>query len=284
MLSTIAPGSISAVASARLAAVHTLAVQLAPILAAEKSKTPFFIAGGLLVGWALFVSLALGLRNPNFPGSLGGQRAVSAITAVLVLAAVSTAVITSGGEAKAGAENAQSSGQPYGANTPDTAAPESANKTPTATSETTPSSESAPAATTPAKTTPANTAPAKTTPAKTTSAKQETPKATTGTPAPASSPAAATTLKLAANPAGQLSYTTKQLSANAGKVTIDFSNSSPVEHDVAIAQGSTVMGQTPIFTGGSKALTVTLKPGKYSFYCTVPGHRAAGMEGTLTVT
>ncbi|HTA05495.1 MAG TPA: plastocyanin/azurin family copper-binding protein, partial [Solirubrobacteraceae bacterium] len=112
------------------------------------------------------------------------------------------------------------------------------------------------------------------------------PKATTGTPAPPSSPAATatTTLKLAANPAGQLAYNTKTLSAKAGKVTIEFANASPVEHDVAIAQGSTVAGQTPVFTGGTKTLTLNLKPGTYSFYCTVPGHRQAGMEGTLTVS
>jgi plastocyanin len=264
--------------------VHTLAVHLAPILAAEKSKAPFFIAGGLLVAWALFVSLAMGLRNAKFPGDLGGQRVVSAITALLVLAAASTAVITSGGEAKAGAESAKASQEPFGANTPDTAAPESANKAPSASSEAPAATESTPAASTPTASTPAKTTPAKTTPAKKAPAKKETPKATTGTPAPPSSPAAATTLKLAANPAGQLAYTTKSLSAKAGKVTIDFSNSSPVEHDVAIAQGSTVAGQTPVFTGGSKTVTLTLKPGKYSFYCTVPGHRAAGMEGTLTVS
>ena len=76
--------------------MHTLAVQIAPVIAAEKSKVPFYIAGGLLVLWALTVSLGLGLRNPNFPGSLGGQRAVSAITAVLVIAAASTAVSPAG--------------------------------------------------------------------------------------------------------------------------------------------------------------------------------------------
>jgi plastocyanin len=259
--------------------VHTLAVHLAPILAAEKSKAPFFIAGGLLVAWALFVSLAMGLRNAKFPGDLGGQRVVSAITALLVLAAASTAVITSGGEAKAGAESAKASQEPFGANTPDTAAPESANKAPSATSEAPVPTESTPAAPAPTASTPA-----KTTPAKKAPAKKETPKATTGTPAPPSSPAAATTLKLAANPAGQLAYTTKSLTAKAGKVTIDFSNASPVEHDVAIALGSTVAGQTPVFTGGTKTLTVTLKPGTYNFYCTVPGHRAAGMEGTLKVS
>jgi len=264
--------------------VHTLAVHLAPILAAEKGKAPFFIAGGLLVGWALFVSLALGMRNPNFPGNLGGQRVVSAITALLVLAAASTAVITSGGEDKAGAESKPTYTQ-FGENTPDTAAPESANKAPSATSESTAPAESTPPAPAPTASTPAKTTPAKKAPAKKTPAKKETPKATTGTPAPPSSPAAvATTLKLAANPAGQLAYTTKSLSAKAGKLTIDFSNASPVEHDVAFAQGSTVAGQTPVFSGGSKTLTITLKPGTYTFYCTVPGHRAAGMEGTLTVS
>lgn len=260
--------------------MHTLAVHLAPILAAEKSKAPFFIAGGLLVAWALLVSLAMGMRNPKFPGDLGGQRVVSAITALLVIAAASTAVITSGGEEKAGAESKPTYPR-FGANTPDTAAPESANKAPAAAT----GGSTAPAESTPAASTPTASTPAKTTPAKKTPAKKETPKATTGKPAPPSSPAAAaTTLKLAANPAGQLAYTTKSLSAKAGKVTIDFSNASPIEHDVAIAQGSTVAGQTPVFTGGSKTLTLTLKPGSYTFYCTVPGHRQAGMEGTLTVS
>src|ERR1017187_8420090 len=74
--------------------MHTVALQLAPILGAEKSKVPFFIAGGALVVWALFLSLAFGMRKPDFPGGLSGQRAVSPVTAVLVLAAVSTAVIT----------------------------------------------------------------------------------------------------------------------------------------------------------------------------------------------
>jgi plastocyanin len=262
--------------------VHTLAVQLAPILAEGKSKVPFFVAGGLLVAWALFVSLGLGLRNPDFPGNLGGQRIVSAITAVLVIAAASTAIITSGGEGKTAAEAAESASvaktqTSFDENTPDTAAPEA---TGTSSTSTETSAGSTPTASTPAGPTPTTSTPAKTPPAK------KSPKATTGTPAPPSSPAAAatTTLKLAANPAGQLAYDTKQLSAKAGKVTIDMTNMSPVEHDVAVAQGTTVAGQTPVFMGGSKSVTLTLKPGTYTFYCTVPGHRQAGMEGTLTVS
>ena len=112
------------------------------------------------------------------------------------------------------------------------------------------------------------------------------PQATTGTPAPPSSPAAGavTQLKLAANPDGALSYNTKQLSAKAGKVTITMTNMSPIEHNVTIAQGSTVLGATPTFMGGSKVLTLSLKAGTYTFYCSVPGHRQAGMEGTLSVS
>jgi plastocyanin len=243
--------------------VHALAVQLAPILAAEKSKTAFYVAGGVLVAWALTVSLGLGLRRPDFPGNVTGQRIVGTISVVLVLAAVSTAVLTSGGAtSSAGAQSAAAQ-----ATSSTAAAPA-------------PTTESTPAATTTAATTPK--AATKSTPA----AKTKTsPKATTGTPAPPSSPAAvATTLKLAANPAGQLSYDAKQLSAKAGTVTIDMTNMSPVEHNVTIAEGSKVLGATPTFTGGAKTLTVKLKPGTYTFFCSVPGHRQAGMEGTLKVS
>ena len=72
--------------------MHHMAMQLAPVLAAEKSKVAFYIAGGVLVAWALIVSLALGLRRPEFPGNQAGERTVIAISVVLVLAAITTAV------------------------------------------------------------------------------------------------------------------------------------------------------------------------------------------------
>jgi plastocyanin len=213
--------------------VHSAALALAPVLAAEKSKVPFYVAGGALALWAVIVSMALGMRKPAFPGGLGGQRTVIAITAVLVAGAVSTAVLTSSPPPKKAVAQASST-------SPASAAP-------------------APAA----------------------------PSATTGTPAPPSSPArtgAASTLALAANPNGLLSYSTKQLSAKAGAVTINFTNAAALEHNLTIAEGSKVLGATPTFTGGARTLTLTLKPGTYTFYCTVPGHRQAGMEGTLSVT
>lgn len=91
-------------------------------------------------------------------------------------------------------------------------------------------------------------------------------------------------LTLAANPEGQLKYDTTALSASAGKVSIAFTNTSPLPHNVTIANAAgSVVGATPTFAGGSKTLSVELKPGVYKFYCSVPGHREAGMEGTLTV-
>jgi plastocyanin len=106
------------------------------------------------------------------------------------------------------------------------------------------------------------------------------------TPAPAPAESSATTkLSLEANPEGQLSFNTKSLTAKAGKVTIDFTNSSPVGHNVTIESSSGEMvGATPTFQGGSKTLSVTLKAGTYKYFCSVPGHRQAGMEGTLTVS
>jgi plastocyanin len=229
--------------------MHTIALQLAPILAAEKSKVPFYIAGGLLVVWALTLSLVLGMRKPDFPGSLAGQRAVTAVTAVLVLAAVSTAVLTAGSPAKSAVPPTHTQEQ----------APIPVVSAPVPASSASASSTSGEAA------------------------------ASTSTPAspPASSSAsgtASTKLALAANPSGLLAYNTKQLSAKAGTVTITMANMSPLEHNVTVAEGSKVLGATPTFKGASMTLTLKLKPGKYTFYCSVPGHRQAGMEGTLNVS
>ncbi len=192
--------------------MHAAIVHFIPVLAAEKSKVPFYIAGGVLVAWALIVSMAIGMRNPSFPSTMGAERAVMAITAVLVLVAVSMAVVTSGGSTeKATAEPVTQAGRE------------------------------------------------------------------------AASGSGTSSLKEEADPEGRLSFTTKDLSAKAGTVTIGFGNSSPLPHNLTIAQSTKVLGATPTFQGGTKTLTLKLAPGTYVFYCSVPGHRQAGMEGKLTV-
>jgi plastocyanin len=94
--------------------------------------------------------------------------------------------------------------------------------------------------------------------------------------------ASATTLKLAADPAA-LAFDKESLEAKAGNVTIDFDNPSAIPHNVVIEEnGKELAGFEPI-TEGEKSETADLQAGTYTFYCSVPGHREAGMEGTLTV-
>jgi len=94
-------------------------------------------------------------------------------------------------------------------------------------------------------------------------------------------------LAISANPSGQLLYTVKAASATAGPVTISMTNMSGVAHNLAIQQGTgpsgAVLAATPITAKGTNSITLNLKPGTYTFFCQVPGHRAAGMFGTLTV-
>jgi plastocyanin len=94
----------------------------------------------------------------------------------------------------------------------------------------------------------------------------------------------ATALDFEADPGGGLAYTSDTATAKAGKVTVDFTNPQPLTHDVAIEDSSgKTIGKTELVAEGSDTAVVNLKPGTYTFYCTVPGHREAGMEGTLTV-
>jgi hypothetical protein len=60
---------------------------------AEPSKVPFFICGGLFAAWAIVMFL-VGMRSETFPGGQRGERGVIAVSVVLMLAAMATAVIT----------------------------------------------------------------------------------------------------------------------------------------------------------------------------------------------
>ncbi|HEV2981790.1 MAG TPA: plastocyanin/azurin family copper-binding protein, partial [Solirubrobacteraceae bacterium] len=92
-------------------------------------------------------------------------------------------------------------------------------------------------------------------------------------------------LSIEASPTGQLAYVTSTASAGAGAVTVEMPNKSGVSHNIAIQQGTSgaVLGASAFTANGLASVKVTLKPGTYTFFCQVPGHRAAGMEGKLTV-
>ena len=92
----------------------------------------------------------------------------------------------------------------------------------------------------------------------------------------------ATTLQLAADPSA-LAFDKAELTAKPGKVTIDFDNPSAIPHNVVIEEdGKELAGFEPV-AETKEAVSADLKPGTYTFLCTVPGHAEAGMEGTLTV-
>lgn len=113
-----------------------------------------------------------------------------------------------------------------------------------------------------------------------------TPAATAATPPPQTTGGAAQKVSLEANPSGVLKYNKSTISVKSGTVAIAFSNSSPLAHNVNVESASgQILGSLPTFQGGTRTLTVTnLKPGTYKFFCSVPGHRMAGMEGTLVVS
>jgi plastocyanin len=112
-----------------------------------------------------------------------------------------------------------------------------------------------------------------------------TPPATTpASTTPAGGGGGASTVDISTPSGSDLAFDQKTVSAKAGNVTIDFDNKQPLQHDVAVADSSgKVLGQTDLVASGTANATVDLQPGTYDFYCTVPGHREAGMEGTLTV-
>lgn len=175
------------------------------MLAAVTSKVPYYIAGGLLAGWAVLLA-AWGISHVNFPRSQGRARLVM-LTSLLLVAATMTAAVATGGEAHKA-------------------------------------------------------------------------HATQGAAAP---PATDRTLALAADPGGALRFDRTRAAVLAGHVTVKLTNESTVGHNVTIAQGTKTLGATKTITHATDTIGLNLTPGDYVFFCSVPGHRQSGMQGTLTV-
>jgi plastocyanin len=93
------------------------------------------------------------------------------------------------------------------------------------------------------------------------------------------------TLDLTSPEDGGLVFEPDSLEVAAGEVEIDYTNPSEVPHNVAIEGDGQELAQSETVTGGDNAAaTASLEPGEYVFYCSIPGHRESGMEGSLTVT
>jgi uncharacterized cupredoxin-like copper-binding protein len=77
-----------------------------------------------------------------------------------------------------------------------------------------------------------------------------------------------------------VSYSVKDFNVKEGSVTIELVNQDPMQHDFTID----ALGLKIVVPASSTASdTFTVKPGTYEFYCSIPGHKQAGMFGTMTV-
>jgi plastocyanin len=103
-------------------------------------------------------------------------------------------------------------------------------------------------------------------------------------PPTTTSAAGGSTVNISTPPGSDLAFDQKDVSAKAGSVTIDFDNQQSLEHDVKVEDSSgTELGGTDLVSSGTATGTVDVQAGTYTFFCSVPGHREAGMEGTLDV-
>lgn len=88
------------------------------------------------------------------------------------------------------------------------------------------------------------------------------------------------TLSIPADPNGQLAFAAAKATGTPGPVTIEMPNKSGIQHDIVIDG----LGKGQVVSNGTSSFKAQLEAGKtYTYYCSVPGHRQAGMQGTLTV-
>ena len=186
---------------------------------------------------------AIGVSRPDFPGKGPGTKIVMGISAVLVASTIAAAIGT--------AKSAPKAGEQAGA----------ANKG---------GSEGSGKGAGVAPGTGANSG--------------QTPGGNAQAAPPPKSSGTVNTLLLKADPTGQLRFDKSTLAAPAGNVRITMQNPAPVPHNISIEGPGGISKQGPtVQQGGASQVQVTLKPGTYTYFCSVPGHRQAGMQGTLTV-
>ncbi|HEY8583860.1 MAG TPA: plastocyanin/azurin family copper-binding protein [Capillimicrobium sp.] len=89
-------------------------------------------------------------------------------------------------------------------------------------------------------------------------------------------------IQIDADPNGQLAYVTDEARAEAGPLTVRMDNPSGVPHNIVLEDVPNAEGEV-VGQGGVSEFQADVKPGEYVYFCSVPGHREGGMEGTLTV-
>jgi mono/diheme cytochrome c family protein len=91
-------------------------------------------------------------------------------------------------------------------------------------------------------------------------------------------------IRLDADPSGALAFTASKALAQAGMLEFVMLNKAPIQHNIAVKGPGISPEKGPVVgNGGESKLSVKLRPGRYEFFCSVPGHEQGGMKGTLTV-
>jgi uncharacterized cupredoxin-like copper-binding protein len=98
--------------------------------------------------------------------------------------------------------------------------------------------------------------------------------------------AGSSAIDISATEGSGLGFSQRALTTKAGTVTIRLDNGSgnSLPHGIAIEGNGVDRDGKVVQPGGASTVTVRLKPGRYTFYCPVPGHEDQGMKGTLTVS
>jgi plastocyanin len=212
------------------------------LIAAGTEITAFHVAGGILAIWAVVVA-ALGIMRKGFPGSRMAETLVIAITAILVVGTVGSAIATSGEE---GPESERLTGTEEKTGKEGSEAPDQGG---TPAPDTSPESGQEPGA-----------------------QGQDAPEGDVGQ-----------TLTLEVVESGGFAFDKDALEATTGAVRLTLNNTGSAPHNVALEGDGVAEEGEVVQGGGASEVEAELQPGEYTFYCSVPGHREAGMEGTLTV-
>src|SRR5262245_48886779 len=80
-----------------------------------------------------------------------------------------------------------------------------------------------------------------------------------------------------------LSFDPDSLTAEAGEITLGLKNDGSLPHTFVIEDHEDDLKLSVSGSGAEDSGSIDLEAGEYTFYCDIPGHRAGGMEGTLTV-